>query len=111
MISETDIIGSVNELKPNEYSASLSKFLRELELRIKKEIFDEKEPVYDAASLVLDEPESEIYILYLFAVIDFLNCEFGKYECSLSEYKNAYSKLGARLVENRTPRERKFKIW
>lgn len=111
MISEADIISRVNELKPNEYSASLGKFVRELELRIRKDIFDEKEPVYDAAALILDEPESEIYILYLFAVIDFLNCEFGKYECSLAEYKNAYSRLEARLVENRSPRERKFKIW
>ena len=111
MIKETDIIGTVNDLKPNEYSASLAKFVRELDLRIRKEIFGEKEPVYDASALVLNEPESEIYVLYLFAVIDFLNCEFGKYECSLGEFKNAYKRLEAHAVENKSLCERKFKIW
>ena len=93
MKSANDILTRVGAIKPNTLTEYLAEYLQAIELRVQKDLLNIQEPVYDASSLSLDCPEDTIYELYLFAVIDFLNGEYGRYENTLSAFTSAWEAL------------------
>ncbi|MBO7149243.1 MAG: hypothetical protein J6V93_05225 [Clostridia bacterium] len=95
MKSANDILTRVGTIKPNTLVDYLTDYLIAIELRVQKDLLNIKDPVYNASSLSLDSPEDTIYELYLFAVIDFLNGEFGRYENTLSAFTSAWEALVA----------------
>ena len=93
MRSASQILERVNALRPNAYANLLEDYIRQLEIRIQKEIFGVSEPVYNESALALSEPEDMIYELWLFSVIDFLNGEFGRYKNTSAAFSDAWEKL------------------
>ena len=100
MKSANDIITRVALIRPNTLSDYLGDYLEAIELRVQKELFNISAPIYNASALSLGSPEDKIYELYLFAVIDFLNGEFGRYENTLSAFTSAWEALCARYKPN-----------
>lgn len=98
MKSAADILSRVGTIKPNTLTEYLTDYLIAIELRVQKDLLNIKNPVYNASSLSLDSPEDTVYELYLFAVIDFLNGEFGRYENTLSAFTSAWEALVANYV-------------
>ncbi len=93
MRSSDQILERVNAIRPNSFGDFLGDYLKAFELRVRREIFDEDSPVYDASSLALDAPDDMIYELYLFTVIDFLCGEFGRFENTSAAFMSAWEDL------------------
>ena len=100
MKSANDILTRVGAIKPNTLTEYLSEYLEAIEMRVQKELLNVKNPVYNDSSLSLDSPEDTIYELYLFAVIDFLSGEFGRYENTLSAFTSAWESLIGEYTQN-----------
>ena len=110
-MSENDILTKVSSLRPNPYGSYLGDYLKSLELRIRTEIFGESEPSYSSDCLILQGMDCQVYELYLFSVIDFLNGEYGRYENDLAAFNAAFSLLSRKATEKNTCPERSFTIW
>ncbi|MBQ7821177.1 MAG: hypothetical protein IJ391_02725 [Clostridia bacterium] len=93
MISADKVLERVNALRPNSFGSYLEHYLESFELKVKKDLLFEADPVYNASALVLDAPDDIVYDLYLFTVIDFLNGEFGRYENTYSAFISAWEML------------------
>ena len=100
----SEALEKCDNLKPNVFSAKDKiGWLSILDGTIKKEIIDTHEGYenieftgYDTKTpldtvLLVPEPYSDIYIMWLFTQIDFNNAEFGRYNNSIVMYNNAYT--------------------
>lgn len=98
-----EAIFQTDTLKPNQYSpADKIKWLSEIDGIVKNEIIDTHEgrelitftPYADDTSLetvlLVPEPYSNVYVLYLFTKIDFNNAEFTRFNNSVIMYNVAY---------------------
>lgn len=97
--------------KPNVYSEQQkTRWLAELDGKIEREIYktnaiSEYEYPNDAdRELLAAHPHSDIYPLYLFAMIDFHNREFGAYNNSMTMFNQAYDIFAKWYIRNNMPK-------
>ncbi len=100
-----EAISTVDSVKPNTYKQEEKiKMLSTLDGIIKKEIIDAHEggdevPFREygknslTETLLVGAPYDEIYILWLSAKIDFLNCEHKKYNNSIEMYNAVFTQF------------------
>lgn len=122
MNTAEEVVKHVCALRPNPYEDHLSKYVNDLDLKIKKEVLGETSPSTDSDTLALSAPYDRIYEIYLYSVIDFLNGEFGRYENTYGAFCTEWDKLCASInnlddtnnADNNTSEienEVKIKIW
>lgn len=98
-----EAINQCDTMKPNQYSHNDKiRWLSIIDGKIKNEIIDEHigfELItfegYDDVTetdtvLLVPEPYSDLYVLYLFAQIDFNNAEFTRYNNSVMMFNSSY---------------------
>jgi hypothetical protein len=105
MATISQILAKVDELKPHQYEdAVMIGWLGSLEQKILDEVIlthelpEGEEPEFNGytdddmgTELLVPDPYSELYIYYLFAMIDFHNGETERYGNSMIMYNNAFS--------------------
>ena len=98
-----EAIRQTDELKPNQYSDEQKiRWLSELDGKIVKELIDaksgEKSTVFEGynedtdtnTELLVPEPYSNLYVLWLMSKIDFFNAEYDRYNNSAMAFNEAY---------------------
>lgn len=107
MATINDILSKVAEVKPNQYEdAVLAGWLGVIDGKIIDEVFRTHEepeggfPEFHAytendlgTEMLVPDPYSELYIYYLFAMIDFHNGETARYADSMQMFNYAYSQF------------------
>ena len=111
MTTAETVLNEVNALKPNGFSDRLADFLESIELRIQQELLDEENPVYNPSLLSLNKPDDDVYYLFLFSIIDFLNGEYGRYENSFLQFESAWNKLSLKFAKTRKNQKRRINLW
>ena len=81
-------------------------WLNEVEGRIAFEIHKKKAEEFKALvssedTLMLPEPYSRMYILYLAAMISFSNKEYSFYSKLIAEYENVFAEYARYVIRNR----------
>lgn len=112
-----DVITHVAETRPHVYSDDvLCRWLSDLEGRIHNEIFQKQEdfkPIIaiedDDRELLAYEPYTNIYSLYLYAQIEFANCETVKYANATAMFNSAYASFEADYIKKN--RAKKNPTW
>lgn len=108
-----EALEKVDKLKPNQFEeAEKIRWLSDLDARVKAEIIDNHEGAdkiafngYDEKTnrdtvLLVPEPYSELYLLYLAAQIDFYNAEYTRYNNSMVMFNTMYDDFA--VYYNRT---------
>lgn len=99
----------VDSLKPNSYDEEAKlRWINDLEGMVKRLVIQDKEftpyeyPGDMDKELLVPAPFDNVYVLYLEAMIDFYNKEYGNYnnsvamfEANFTEYKKAYIRENA----------------
>lgn len=92
-----DAIMAADELRPNAFSEDMKvAWISELDGKIALEVFqDEEVPLYEYPNdgekeLLVVHPHSDIYPLYLVAMIDFFNQDIGSYQNAMSMFNSKY---------------------
>lgn len=98
-----EAIRQTDELKPNQYSDEQKiRWLAELDGKIVKELIDaksgEKSTAFEGynedtdtnTELLVPEPYSNLYVLWLMSKIDFFNAEYDRYNNSAMAFNEAY---------------------
>lgn len=92
-----DAIMAADELRPNTFDEDMkTAWLSELDGKIALEVFkSEKVPLYEypkncEKTLLVAHPHSDIYPLYLVAMIDFYNQDISSYQNAMSMFNNKY---------------------
>lgn len=98
-----EIITQVDNLKPNQYSDEEKiKWLSAVESMIYNDVIlthENKENITfngfdedtdDNTELIAPEPYANLYVMWLFAKIDFNNAEIGRYNNSQAMFNNSY---------------------
>lgn len=98
MRSAKEVIERVCSIRPSAFESFFDESIASLDLRIRRDILGESAPVYNSSALALDAPDDEVYELYLFALTDFLNGEFGRYENTSAVFEAFMEKLAARYA-------------
>lgn len=97
-----EILNRVDELKPNTFPQKMKEnWLMELEAKALR-LMSQYEEEIPEAELHMDD--AEIYVLWLFSMIDFHNEEYEKYNNSMAMFQTAYSEFERRY--NRTHKHR-----
>lgn len=117
-----EALTSTDALKPNQYNDEMKiSWLSDLDLRIYKEIIEprggEKTEAFQGynestdtnTKLLVEEPYSQLYVLYLCSQIDFYNAEFTRYNNSAVAFNEAYESFFG--YYNRTHRHRESGIF
>lgn len=93
----SEAIMEVDKLRPNAYSEDVKvRWLSELDGKIALEVCKSKDvPLYKYPNdcdreLLVAHPHSDIYPLYLVAMIDFYNQDIGSYQNVMSMFNNNY---------------------
>lgn len=110
-MSAAELISRINGLKPNPYGENLEYFIKALDLRIRKELLLESNPVYLRESLALSEPYDTLYLLNLIALIDYLNGDFASFENTSAQFNLEWDKISKMYAEKSKSDKRSFKIW
>lgn len=109
-------ISQANSQRPNAFSTNDKvEWLREIEARIKNEIFDTHEELCDiemtdftgdntTTTLIAPHPYDIIYIYWLFTKIDFLNGENVRFNSSVLMYNTAWINLANYANRNYRPK-------
>lgn len=105
MATINDILTELDAVKPNQYDDDLKiTWLSKLERMIVNDVIlthklleDEEYPEFNgytendmSAELIVPDPYSELYTLYLMAQIDFYNNETDRYADSMIMFNNSY---------------------
>ena len=98
-----DVLEMVAETRPHVYSDEvLCRWLSDIEGKIHHEIFEKEEPFQPITpvddsdrELLAYEPYTNVYVLYLYAMIEFANCETVKYMNASAMFNAEYSGLEA----------------
>ena len=98
-----EILNRVDELKPNTFPQKMKEnWLMELEAKALR-LMSQYEEEIPEAELHMDD--AEIYVLWLFAMIDFHNEEYEKYNNSMAMFQTAYSEFERRYNRTHTHRQ------
>ena len=109
-------ITQADSQRPNAFSLNdKAEWLREIEARIKNEIFDTHEELCDVAmtdftgdntatEMLAPHPYDIIYIYWLFTKIDFLNGENARFNSSVLMYNTAWINLANYVNRNYLPK-------
>lgn len=104
------VIAYVDGVKPNVYTdADKYRWLSQLEGLLGTEVFHDPEPVCPAIPddadrpLRVEQPFEEIYSLYLMAMIDFHNREYGNYNNAMLMFRERLEQLKAWRIRTGTP--------
>lgn len=101
------IISVFDAIKENEVSYDTKLvWLNEVDGRVACEIHKQKAEQYRALvggedELMLPEPYSRMYILYLGAMMAFLVGEYSLYNITMLEYEAAFSEYARYVIRNR----------
>lgn len=100
------VIIDTDNKKPNQYSPEDKvKWLSELDGMVKRQVIDTHEGYdtvvfspYDVDTdmdkkLLISEPYTSLYALYLFMQIDFLNAEYTRYNNSAAMFNSSYQQF------------------
>lgn len=111
-----DAIERVDALKPNNYSDDEKvQWLSDLDLMIHKEVIlthkhDEESESFEGYTmedlnkpLIVTAPYDKLYISYLSSKIDYFNCEYGKYNNSVTMFRADYSEFCSYYNRNVMP--------
>lgn len=104
MATVNKVIERVDSIKPNAYNEETKfKWLSDLDGMVRRLVFEETEyepyeyPRDADAELLIPAPFEDCYVLYMEAMIDFENREYGNYNnvmlmfnSKFDEYKKAY---------------------
>lgn len=110
-MTSRELIDHVSKLKPNPYEQSLETFVESFELRVKRELFLERSPVYNADSLALAPPQDMLYTLFLISVIDYLNGEYGSFTNTSAEFNAQWDRVSREFFERNTHTKRRISLW
>lgn len=106
-----DAIMTADELRPNTFSEDMkTAWLSELDGKIALEVFKSEDvPRYEypksgEAELMVAYPHSDIYPLYLVAMIDFYNQDIGSYQNAMSMFNNKYDIFAKWYQRNNMPK-------
>jgi len=111
------VISMCDEAKPNQYDISIkTQWINEVENLVIEGIVNRAEgndmeftPYdYDTdsdAELVVPDVYSDIYINYVFAKIDFMNAEFGRYNNSAAMYQASYDTYASAYRRSHMPKQ------
>lgn len=96
---------------PNTYSEQQkTRWLAELDGKIEREIYKTEEleeyqyPKDGDKELLVAYPHSDIYPLYIYAMIDFHNREYGEYNNSILAFNQAYDLFAKWYIRNNIPK-------
>ena len=110
MTTMNTVIALVDGVKPNAYSdEDKYRWINQLEGLLSMEVFQDEAPLCldipaDAdRPLRLPHPYDELYSLYVMAMIDFSNREYGSYNNTLLMFRERLEQLKAQHVRTRTP--------
>ena len=106
------VIAQVDGVKPNAYTDDDKyRWLSTLEGMLSTEVFHDPEPRCPAvpgdadAPLRVGPPYEEIYGLYVMAMIDFHNREYGNYNNTMLMFRERLEQLKAWHIRTRAPEE------
>ncbi len=115
-----EILEHLAETRPNVYPDEvLVRWLSDIEGKIHNEIFRISEPFRpikvtsdNDRELLVYEPYTNVYVHYLYSMIEFANCETVKYANSNALFNNLYSAFEADYVKKfRQPSPSWNNIW
>jgi len=108
MATMNTVIGYVDGVKPNVYTdEDKCRWINQLEGMLSAEVFHDPEPlgyaIPDDADrpLRVGHPFEEIYSLYVMAMIDFHNREYGNYNNTMLMFRERLEQLKARHIRSR----------
>ncbi|NLZ46598.1 MAG: hypothetical protein GX896_07905 [Clostridiales bacterium] len=117
-MTATQIIETVNQLKPNSYSEDfMVQWLNEIEGMIFDEVIKPSKAGKDKTLIPInpmENPEQQLlapdnfaqmYTYYLMAKIDFSDCETGRYNNDIAMFNSEYSSFCAWYNRNFPPNE------
>ncbi len=111
----SQVIATVNELKPNDYEKEKINWLSTLDMQIKTEILDGYEgnenlefdgydqDVSTETELLVPAPFDEMYIYYLLAKIDYHNNEFDKYDINITTFDALFDNYRRYYIRTHKP--------
>lgn len=110
MATMNTVIGYVDGVKPNVYTdEDKYRWINQLEGMLSTDVFHDTEPVcYDIPAdadrpLRVGHPFEEVYSLYVMAMIDFHNREYGNYNNAMLMFRERLEQLKAWHVRTRQP--------
>ncbi len=119
-----DVLSRVDELKPSKYSEEQKiRWLSNLDLMLYEEVVQwhkdadgiehgPYDPEHDLdAELMVPDPYSDIYILWLCAQIDYYNGDLHRYQNSVIAYNNALSAYADWFNRENMPISPKLKVY
>lgn len=119
-----DVLARVDELKPNNFSEEQKvRWLSNLDLMLYEEVVrwhkgteDIAHGPYDpeddlAAELMVPDPHSDIYILWLTAQIDYYNGDLHRYQNSMIAYNTALSAYADWFNRRNMPTAANLKVY
>ena len=108
MTTMNTVIAQVDSVKPNAYAdEDKYRWINQLEGLLSAEVFRDETPLCLAVPadadrpLRLTHPYDELYSLYVMAMIDFSNREYGGYNNTLLLFRERLEQLKAQLVRSR----------
>lgn len=106
-----EAIMAADELRPNVFEEDMkTEWLSELDGKIALEIYKSGNvPRYEYPSnseteLMVAHPHSDIYPLYLVAMIDFYNQDIAGYQNAMSMFNNKYDIFAKWYIRNNVPK-------
>ncbi len=106
-----EAIMQADELRPNVFGDDIkTEWLSELDGKIAQEVYKYKDvPVYEHTKdgdteLLVVHPHSDIYSLYLVAMIDFYNQDIAGYQNAMSMFNNKYDIFAKWYIRNNIPK-------
>lgn len=111
----SQVIATVNELKPNDYEKEKINWLSTLDMQIKTEVLDGYEEnenlefngydqdVSTETELLVPAPFDEMYIYYLLAKIDYHNNEFDKYNINITTFDTLFDNYRRNYIRTHKP--------
>lgn len=112
-----EILRKVDQLRPNAFSdAEKIEMLNTVEGRVYTDIMSKAEDGMnwtfipfkeeeEERELVVPVPFTDLYLFYLFSMIDFYNGDSGRYNDSMVLYNNAWDAYAAHYRETHKPKQ------
>lgn len=109
-----DAISDVNALKPSQYDdMRMMKWLSDLDMKIWDETISWHENASERpaeytdkeTTLLVVEPYSELYIMYLSAQVDYWNGEYGRYNNSMAMFNTKLDEFARWYNKTHMPKQ------
>ena len=108
MATMNSVIEYVDGIKPNAYSDDDKyRWINTLEGMVSREVLSKDMPAYELPKdadkpLLVEEPYSDIYHLYVSAMIDFYNREYNDYNNMILMFQERLEQYKAWVIRNST---------